>query len=106
MEQTIKKLEAVIAEEPVPDFTPDPLDDAGDDFSMAWDQDGDGNKVRVGLTKEETAEMKSLAETGGGDRFLELHNKHEEARHKRLIERHDESLGDKLGRAIRASKTK
>ena len=60
------------------------------------------------MTKEETAELVSLADSEEpGDRYLELHDKHERSRHKRLIERRDESLGDKLGRAIRkASKKK
>jgi hypothetical protein len=86
--ETLAKLRALIAEQPVPSFkvpdikAADPFSPEND-FFKRWDADAQGRRVLVGLSFEETIEYHD----GGSDskdRFLELHDKHEQARFARL----------------------
>lgn len=75
---------------------PPPNPSAGEDPDplRAWTTDAAGRRVMVGLTAEETAEYERLAirrpaksraeSRAAGDRFLELHAKHEGARQARI----------------------
>lgn len=94
------QLDAIINDEEVPDFTvpdaepePNPYSPASNIF-LAWDKSPSGRWVYVGLTEEETDELLAMQGSEiqgddlvivgegyrGGDRFLELHDKHERAR--------------------------
>lgn len=77
-----------------------------EDFFRAWTTDADGNRIRVGLTKEENDEFEAIDKRNWEsrlddnafpwssveemhrekDRWLELHDKHEIARLRRLGE--------------------
>lgn len=75
---------------PMPGCSGDDAASAGEDFFRVWTQDEKGNRVRVGLTKEENDEIEELAGQGGGARkrenarWLELDEKHEKARLMRI----------------------
>lgn len=102
IDQTIAKLEAVIAEQPIPDFSvPDPAPAPSpyspeNDFFLAWTKDEAGRDVRVGLSFAETEEYERLiapdrsAQTScDRDRFTVLDERHEAARHKRIADATD-----------------
>jgi len=104
IDQVKAQLEAMIADEEVPDFTvPDPKPEPNpyspaSNYFRAWDKSESGRWVYVGLTEEETDELLKLqgSEIQGDelvivspeidhnsderDRYLELHNKHERTR--------------------------
>lgn len=103
IDQVKAQLEAMIADEEVPDFTvPDPKPEPNpyspaSNFFRAWDKSESGRWVYVGLTEEETDELLEMQGSEiqgddlvivgegrrGGKRFLELHDKHERERLKR-----------------------
>ena len=103
IDQVKAQLEAMIADEDVPDFTvPDPEPEPNpyspaSNFFRAWDKSESGRWVYVGLTEEETDELLEMQGSEiqgddlvivgegrrGGERFLELHDKHERERLKR-----------------------
>lgn len=70
---------------------PDPNPTRGEDpdFFRRWTTDDAGRRVMVGLTHEESAEFETLAHDPAlrrstRPRYLDLHHKHESARHARL----------------------
>lgn len=99
IDQVIAKLRALIDDAPLPDFAtaeptiePSPYSPENDFFRM-WAKDDLGRNVRVGLTFEESQELAklealSLTEHGrsrdDGERYLELHDRHELARFARM----------------------
>lgn len=109
IDQTIRKLLAVVADEKLPDFqVPDPKPEASpwspeNDFFLAWTKDEQGRNTRVGLTFEETEffEKQTLESLQNSlppsemreatKRYNELLEKHEAARFARL------SLNSKKG---------
>lgn len=104
IDQTLKKLDAVIADVEIPIFdVPDPVPELSlhspeNDFFQAWTKDEQGRNVRIGLTYEETALYESYANRSLEERDgppskarreeFKLHQalseKHEEARLSRL----------------------
>ena len=103
IDQVKAQLEAMIADEEVPDFTvPDPKPEPNpygpaSNFFRAWEKSPSGRWVYVGLTEDETDELLEMQGSEiqgdelvivgegyrGGERFLELHDKHERERLKR-----------------------
>ncbi len=103
IDQVKAQLEALIADEDVPDFTlPDPEPEPNpyspaSNFFRAWDKSKSGRWVYVGLTEEETDELLAMQGVkingddlehvsvgdGGGERYQELIDKHERERLKR-----------------------
>ncbi|WP_292047728.1 MULTISPECIES: hypothetical protein [unclassified Brevundimonas] len=95
IDETMLKLRAVVADEPIPDvgFKPPPPEPSPyspeNDFFRMWATDQQGRTIRVGLTFEETEELTRLEEDDSRDRtegrrYLELHEKHELARLQRI----------------------
>ncbi|MEM9763045.1 MAG: hypothetical protein AAF968_11110 [Pseudomonadota bacterium] len=102
IDQVKVQLEAIIAEEDVPDFAlpdpdiePSPYSPASN-FFRSWEKLDDGRWVYVGLSAEETDELlemqgfeidgddlKIVGEGRRGERYLELQEKHQEERLKR-----------------------
>lgn len=109
IDETLAKLVAIVDDQPIPDFSvpdikvEDPYSPETDFFGR-WTKDSAGNQCLVGLTFEETTEYSDHTEkrsTRGDDefpwdsieemhaekaRYLELHDKHELARQRRLAE--------------------
>jgi hypothetical protein len=99
--QAFDRFAAVLADEPLPDLCPPPVNEVAEDFAAEWVEDEDGNRVRVGLTLEESEELGRLidqrfAERTGVDlptgdrirrreRLRELRDRHERARFARLF---------------------
>jgi hypothetical protein len=108
IDQTIAKLEAVIAEQPIPDFSvPDPVPEPSpyspeNDFLRAWVKDEAGRDVRVGLSFNETQDYERLTNQDRGeqtkqdrDLLFTLTERHETARMERLAkERAQRMSGD------------
>lgn len=94
IDETLAKLNAAIAEEPIPDFSvpdipPEPsLYSPENDFFRKWSKDAEGRAVLVGLTFEETREIQQFQEAWLNNRhdhenldhIVELQNRHEIAR--------------------------
>lgn len=108
IDNTLAKLRALVADEPIPDLAfkfpelePSPYSPENDFFRM-WATDGEGRTIRTGLTFEETQELGSLEEANmkpgagrdreAGRRYLDLHDKHELARLKRIAAENEERL--------------
>ncbi len=98
IDEVLAKLEALIADQQVPDFSvqepkvePSPYSPENDFFRM-WSKDSEGRNVRIGLTFEETEELMKYEDFATRDdrsaadreRYLALHGKHERARFQRL----------------------
>lgn len=100
IDQVTAQLTAMIEDEEVPDFSvPDPKPEPNwfgpNGGNRSWEKSESGRWVYVGLTEEETDEMLEMQGSEiqgdelvivgegrrGGERFLELHDKHERARH-------------------------
>lgn len=104
IDQVKAQLEAIVNEEEFPDFTtPDPKPEPNpyspaSNFFRAWEKSASGRWVYVGLSEEETDELLGMQgleingddldivteETSGGPRYLELFEKHEFERLKRI----------------------
>jgi len=102
IDQTLAKLRALVADEPIPDLSfkfpepePSPYSPENDFFRM-WATDDEGRTVRTGLTFEETQELAALEAANmkpghgrdreAGKRYLDLIGKHEAARLARSLE--------------------
>lgn len=103
--EMLEKLRALVAEEPIPDFSipdikPEPSPYSPEnDFFLMWEKDAAGRDIRTGLTFEETEELLRYEGSfvGGNHvddkgRYLQLHGKHEQARHKRIGDRLSKKL--------------
>ncbi|WP_143152131.1 hypothetical protein [Donghicola eburneus] len=103
IDQVKMQLEAIINDEDVPDFSvPDPKPEPNwygpNGGNRSWEKSNSGRWVYVGLTEDETdelLEMEGSAIEGdelvivgegyrGGERYLELFEKHERERQKRI----------------------
>lgn len=96
IDQTLAKLRALVAEQPIPDFTFRPPEPEAspyspqNDFFRMWAIDDEGRTVRTGLTFDETQELSTLEAANmvpghGQDReaskrYLDLIQKHKTAR--------------------------
>jgi hypothetical protein len=99
IDQVTAQLTAMIEDEDVPDFTvadpkPEPNWWGPNGGNRSWEKSPSGRWVYVGLTEEETDELLDIQgceiqgdelvivseERRGGERFLELHDKHERER--------------------------
>lgn len=99
IEQTLAKLEALVAEKEIPSFDlPEPKFEnpysPENDFFLMWGKDAEGRRIRTGLNLEESEELNALEEADlhegyvrgadARDRYIELHGKHERARLNRV----------------------
>lgn len=97
--QTLAKLQAIVEDKPLPDFSlPDPKLELNpyspaSNFFRAWEKSENGRWIYVGLSEGETDELLAMqgseiqgdelviiGEGSSGDRYLELHSKHERVR--------------------------
>lgn len=94
IDEVMAKLNALVADQPIPDFSvpdiepePNPYSPEND-FFLAWTKDDQGRNVLRGLSFEETEtyqgyfpkRLKNEDTSEDGKIYLELHNKHEKAR--------------------------
>jgi hypothetical protein len=76
IDETLAKLQAIVAEKEVPDFSiPDPVPEPSpyspeNDFFRMWEKDSEGRDVFVGLSFEETQERNRLMDLWLADRSL------------------------------------
>lgn len=114
IDETLAKLRAVEADEPIPSFElPDPVPEPSlyspeNDFFRAWSKDEQGRNIRVGLNFEETEMYEEYARTGlvhqrrpneDREKHHELWRRHEAARLERLSDTHGDTIKEAVSKA-------